>query len=142
MSPPVAVPDDGRQPGLELTKRARLLWRGGRVPLTDIGERPHRRQVLGSAPHHLLELTLRVVEQTDVGQGAAERQSCREIAGMLRKPCAADADGFLMVTGAPVFLGELREGKRRRILTDPAPQFFDPLTVGHATLWRRRSAGS
>jgi hypothetical protein len=45
---------------------------------------------------------------------------------------AADVHGFLELPGAPVFLGQLGEGNRRRVLLDPPSKIFQPLIDGHA----------
>src|SRR4051812_39421282 len=47
------------------------------------------------------------------------------------EPRAGDRDGFFVRSGAAAFFGELREGDRRRILLDPAPQIVNPRRVGH-----------
>ena len=51
---------------------------------------------------------------------------------MNRQAGAADVDGVLMLPGAPVFFGELREGDGRRILLDPAPKVCDSRIFRHA----------
>jgi len=42
-----------------------------------------------------------------------------------------DLDGFGRFAGAPQFLGEGREGERRRILLDPATQFLNAGALRH-----------
>jgi hypothetical protein len=51
-----------------------------------------------------------------------------------RETVAAGVDGFLTLSGAPQFFGQLREGNRRRILLDPASEIVDALVVGHPPL--------
>src|SRR5687767_2079625 len=50
---------------------------------------------------------------------------------MVREAVAADPDGVLVLAGAAVFFGELREDDRRRVLVDPASQFFDARIIRH-----------
>jgi hypothetical protein len=44
----------------------------------------------------------------------------------------ADANGLVVIAGAPVFFRELRKNNRRRILTEPASKFFQArISVRH-----------
>jgi hypothetical protein len=43
----------------------------------------------------------------------------------MAKAGAADAHGVRLLTGAAVFLGELGEDQRRRILLNPTPKLFE-----------------
>jgi hypothetical protein len=47
----------------------------------------------------------------------------------------ADANRLVVLSGAPMLLGELRKRNRRRILLDPASKFFNPLVVRHAPFY-------
>jgi hypothetical protein len=44
---------------------------------------------------------------------------------MADQAVAADADGFVRLPRAAVLLRELREGDRRRVVLDPAPELID-----------------
>ena len=95
------------------------------VAVIDLREAAHRGQVLGGFGDHELELAARVGELAQVEQRAAEGHPRRQIAGVTHQPLAADADGFVRLPRAAVLLRELREGDRRRVVLDPAPEFID-----------------
>jgi hypothetical protein len=50
---------------------------------------------------------------------------------MLVETAAAHVHGFLVVAGAAILFRELCKGNRRRVLLDPASEFFDPWIIGH-----------
>jgi hypothetical protein len=53
---------------------------------------------------------------------------------MDREAGAANVHRFLKLRRPPAFLGELREGDRRRVFLDPASKIVDALVVGHRPL--------
>ena len=48
---------------------------------------------------------------------------------------AASKDSVLVAAGAPVFLRQLCECNRRRVLLDPASEFLDPRVIGHSSIY-------
>ena len=76
--------------------------------------------------------SLRVVEFLQIEERASERDAGREVSGVDGEAGAADVHGFLELPRAPVFLGQLGEGDRRRVLLDPPSKIFQPLIDGHA----------
>ena len=48
---------------------------------------------------------------------------------MMDEACPADGDGFIVLTDAPAFLGELRKSNRRRVRLDPASKSFKTRTI-------------
>ena len=130
------VGDDRVQPPFELGQNGiqlRVLRRRAAFVASpaNLGERPDRSEVVRSQAHDLFELVLRVLELSGVEQGPSQRHVSGEITGVLRQAAAAQANRFVAITGAPVFFGQRREGNRRRVLFDPALQFFDPRMVRH-----------
>ena len=69
---------------------------------------------------------LRLVELLQLEERAPERHAGREISGVNGEAGAADVHGFLELPGAPVFLGQLGESDRRRVLLDPSSKIFQP----------------
>ena len=110
--------------------------RGGvAVAVEDLGEAADRGQVLRRFRRHELEFEPRVVELAEIEQRPAERDPRRQVTGVPGQPFAADANGLLGLAGAPVLLGQLREGNRRRVGFDPAPQIVDSRS-GHVNRLR------
>lgn len=99
--------------------------------MVNFRERPDRREILGSGAEHLLELVARFVVTADLEEGAAQGDASRQVRGMSLKPRPARRNRVVEVTGAAVFLGQGREGDRRRIRLDPASQFLNASGVGH-----------
>ena len=97
----------------------------------NFGKAADRGKILGRALQHVLELGERGVEVVELEQRPSERDARRQISGMEFEAGAANVDGLLEPAGAPQFLGQLREGDRRRVLLNPAPKIFDALAVGH-----------
>src|SRR5471032_438884 len=102
--------------------------------MMDFGERADGREIFGCALEDVLELDEAGVEVVQLEQRAAERDARGQIGGMELEAGTADVDRFLVEAGAAAFLGELREGDRRRILLDPASKIFEPAVVGHRRL--------
>ena len=99
--------------------------------MMDFGDAANGGKVFRRALENVFELDERDVEIVELDQRAAERDPSREVTGMKFEAGAADVDRFLKVAGAPAFLGELREGDRRRVPLDPASKIVNPLAVGH-----------
>ena len=103
--------------------RARAPRGTGRAPrqrsaaVMDFGEPADGGEIFGRALEHELELGLRVVEQVQLEERAAERDAGREIAGMDVEPGAADVDRFL---DAAPRAGILRRAARRRSTPGPS----------------------
>lgn len=100
-------------------------------PQADLAEAAPRRQVFRRGMEHGSQLTARGVQIAQREQRATEGHARGMVFGVMSESGPADADGVLMAAGAPVFLGELREGKRRRVPLDPASQFLQPRWISH-----------
>jgi hypothetical protein len=55
-----------------------------------------------------------------------ERHSRGDVGRVAVETVAADTDRVVELSGAAVFLGELRKRNRRRVCVDPASKVFDP----------------
>lgn len=100
-------------------------------PQADLTEAAPRRQVFRRDVEHGSQLAARGVQIAQREQRATEGHTRGMVFGVVSESCPANADGVLMAAGAPVFLGELREGKRRRVPLDPASQLLQPRWIGH-----------
>ncbi len=109
----------------ERTLVIRERFGGLAVAVVNLGQAAHGGQVLRRFGDHELELAARLGQLAEVEQRAPEGHACRQVAGMTDQPVAADADGFVRLPRAAVLLRELREGDRRRVVLDPAPEFID-----------------
>ena len=88
------------------------------------------------------ELRLRFFQASELDQGAAERDACREVVGVICEAGAADADGFVVGAGAAALFCELRKSHRRRVRLDPASQFQKSwVVVRHTASLRRNREG-
>jgi hypothetical protein len=112
----------------------RLLMGGFATTLMDLGEPANGGKVLRRRAEHVFELCLSVVVLFEFDERTPERDARGEIGGMSGEPAAADVYGFLLLSLAAVFLGELCEGDRRRILLDPASKLVDTWVVRQSTL--------
>ena len=101
------------------------------APVLDLGQPADGGEVFRRALQDEIEGGLRLVEVIQLDQGAPERDAGGQVSGVNREAGPADLDRFLMLSSAPAFLGELREGDRRRIPVDPAPQIVNSVVVGH-----------
>ena len=86
----------------------------------DLGQPPNGREVLRRGLQYVFELGARLVVLLELNQGTPERDTRGKIGGMLLEAAAADLYSLVVRSCAAVFLGELREGNRRRVLLDPA----------------------
>ncbi len=129
---PKNVPQSGPLRVLRMA-RGRRRWRCiGRnivvlrlaAPTVDVGQRANRREVLWSGAQHLFKLGRRFVVGADLDERAAERDPRRNVGGVPQESGAAGVDGVAELPEAAILLGERREGYRRRVPLDPAPQFF------------------
>jgi hypothetical protein len=88
-------------------------------------------QVVRGGIQYAKELRPRFFEPTELEESPSERDTCRDIRGMLGKTGLANPDSFLAVASAPVLLGKLRKRNRRRIFLNPASKVFNPWVVRH-----------
>ena len=110
---------------IELLKLERLEENLFRGQSRDIGTRyVFGGQVLGRALQDAFELHLRLFELLQLDQRASESDPRRKIPGVNGQAGTADVHGLLKLAGAAVFLGQLRERDRRRVLLDPSSQIF------------------
>ena len=115
--------------------------RSRRTPtLFDVGKLPNGGQVVGGRLQDILELGGRFVVPRHLQEGAAERDTGREIRGVLRQTGPADANGVFELAGPPMLLRELRKSNRRRILLNPASKFFNPRVVRHGLMVRPKAS--
>lgn len=97
-----------------------------------------RGEILRCCLEHRLEFTLGRLEMAETRERSAKRDPRRRVPRVDGKAGATDGHRPLILTGAPVLLGELRKQNRRRILEDPASQFLETRTVRHrrqSTVW-------
>jgi hypothetical protein len=99
--------------------------------VVDFGEAADRRQVFGSALQDLFELGECAVEIVQLNQRSPERHARGEITGVKLEARMADVDRLLKISGAAALLRQLREGDRRRVLLNPAPEILDAAVVRH-----------
>ena len=64
------------------------------------------------------------------------------IGGMPRQTGATAMYGFVVIPRPAVFLGELREGNRRRILLDPASKLLEPRVFSQSVPMLTRYCGT
>ena len=77
------------------------------------------------------QLTMRLVELAEVGQGPAQGDASGEVVVVAGQAAAADLDGLTGFAGTTQLLGQLREDDRRRVVLDPPSQLEDPGSGGH-----------
>ncbi len=100
------------------------------MPLIDIREASNSGKVLRRRLKDQLELGLGFVELSKLHQRAAERYAGRQVTGVSFEAGTGDLHSILEITGPAVFLSELRERDRRRVLLDPAPKrLYAGLTI-------------
>ena len=104
--------------------------------MVDFGKAADGGEVLGRALQDAFELDLRLFELLQLDQRTPERHPRREIPGVYGQAGTADVYGLLKLAGAAVFLGQLREGNRRRVLLDPSSKIFQSLIGCHPRLRR------
>ena len=97
-------------------------------------ERANGCEVVRRGTEHVFELRLRVVVLFEFDERTSERDARGKIGGMTREAAATDLYGFLVLSLAAVFLGELCDGDRRRILLDPASKLVDTWVARQSTL--------
>ena len=81
-----------------------------------------------------LQLTLRLLEVSELQQRAAERDAGGQIVGIGGEAGPAHGDGFFGPPGAAELFGKLGESNRRRILVEPASKVLDARSVWHEPL--------
>ena len=104
----------------------------GQVPraMVNLGEPADRREVFRRSAEDVLELLARLVVATELEQRSTERHPRRKIGGMPLQTGEAGGNRFVVLAGAPVFLGERRKRNRRRVQLNPASQFFYSAAIG------------
>ena len=110
------------------------------VGMTDLAALVNTRQlshggdVVGRGLNDQSKFRLGLIDPAELHERPAKGNPRRHIRGMLHQASATHANGFVVVPGTSVFLGELRKRNRRRILLDPASKFFNPRVVGHPSI--------
>ena len=89
----------------------------------NFGQCADGRQIVRRQPYYLLQFLLRVVVLLELDQCSSERDTRREVAGMLGEPGTSDANGLVEGADAAALFRQDGKGDRRRILLDPASQF-------------------
>ena len=80
---------------------------------------------------HVFQLGGRFVIRADPDERTPERDPGRNVGRVPQEAGAAGVDGVAELSEAAILLGERREGYRRRVPLDPAPQFFQSGGVSH-----------
>ena len=100
----------------------------------DVCELSDRGQIVRSGSNDVFEFFRGFVEPPELEQCPTQRHPCGEIGRVLLKAGSRDFDRLFEIACSPVLFRELRKRNRRRILLDPASQFFYPRIVGHAPM--------
>ena len=97
----------------------------------DLGKAANGGKVFRRQLEDVFELFSRVLQPADFDQRAAERDVSGQVGRMAHEAGCAGCNRLLETLGAPVLLGERREGDGRRVRLDPAFQFFNARSVRH-----------
>ena len=111
---------------LRFDRGGRHLFRLLSDRAVQFGEAADRGEVVGGEREDVFEFGARVGVLTKLLQRAAQRDAGRQVRRMTIESGAACGHGVFETPGAAVLFGERAESDGRRILTDPALQFFDP----------------
>jgi hypothetical protein len=98
----------------------------------NLGQGANRGEIFRGRSNDLLEFRLGFLQFAQFEQRASERDARGQVGRMALQADAAGLDRFAEESRPPVFVREGRERDRRRVLLDPALQFFYPPVVRHA----------